>query len=297
MYYDAVSRPSRFGATFGKPATNLQVRITSPAPGAVISRSSVLVVGEIIVPTAAEVGVTVNGIAGLVSNGQFAAKVPVDPSVTTLTATARDAAGNTGSDSIPFTVQPFVAGLFFLTASPSNGASPLSVNLRASFLGQATDYHWDTDGNGAIDISGPNLADLTQQYLVPGLYFPTVIVTNNQGAQFAESVPVLVYSQSELVALLQTKWGSIKDALRQGNVEGALNFVAEESRDRYRGIFNTLNSSLPQVDSILTNIQFGAVRENEVEFAMLRVSTDGVERSFYILFVRDNDGIWRLRTF
>ena len=241
---------------------------------------------------------TVNGIVGSVSNGQFAALVPVDSSVTGLTATAIDAQGaSLGTDTVPVTVQPPTTEILFLNASPANGPAPLQVNLRASFLGPTTNYQWDVDGNGTIDVQGPTLTEITQEYLTPGLYFPTVIVADSQGTQFTETVPVLVFSQAEVVALLQAKWQGLKDALRSGDIEGALKFIAEESRDRYRGIFNTVSSKLPQVDSILTDIQLGSIRQNEAEFAILRTSADGVERSFYILFVLDNDGIWRLRVF
>jgi len=50
------------------------------------------------------------------------------------------------------------------------------------------------------------------------------------------------------------------------------------------------------IDSILTDIQLVAVRGNEAEFQMLRIS-QGVEVSFHFLFIRDNDGIWRLKAF
>jgi hypothetical protein len=297
MYYDAVSRQSRFGATFGPPTSALQVRITSPAPGPIINRSSVVVTGDVNFATGPEIGVLVNGLPALVSNNQYAVKVPVDTSITSLTAVARDSAGNTGSDTVSVTVQSPTAQKLFLTPSPSNGAAPLEVSLRTSFLGPVVNYQWDTNGDGIIDLQVPNSPEVIQQYLAPGIYFPTVFVTDSQGGQFAESAVVLVVSAQELVALIQNKWQSLKDALRNGNVDGALSFIAEESRDRYRGIFNAVSSRLPQVDTILTNIQIGAIRGNEAEFTMLRVSSDGVERSFYVLFVRDNDGIWRLRMF
>jgi hypothetical protein len=70
-----------------------------------------------------------------------------------------------------------------------------------------------------------------------------------------------------------------------------------DSRDRYRAIFNAVGAGLSGVDSILTNIQLVVIRTNEVEFAMLRTGADNVERSYYIQFVLDNDGVWRLRMF
>jgi hypothetical protein len=61
MYYNAMSRASRFGATFGSPPTSVQIRIISPAPGTVINASSVLVTGSFNASPASEVGIKVNG--------------------------------------------------------------------------------------------------------------------------------------------------------------------------------------------------------------------------------------------
>ncbi|MBI3455808.1 MAG: hypothetical protein HY002_08470 [Candidatus Rokubacteria bacterium] len=83
-----------------------------------LTRFPVLVQGTVTVPAGTEVGVTVNGVVAAVSGGGFAALVPVDPSVSSLTATGADATGATGSDSIPVSVQapaePRVDGLWRL---------------------------------------------------------------------------------------------------------------------------------------------------------------------------------------
>ena len=214
--------------------------------------------------------------------------------VTNLTATATDANGAVGTDTIAVTVQPAAAELLFLTPSPASGVAPLQVNLRASFLGPATNYQWDVDGNGTIDLQGPALAEVTHEYLTPGLYFPTVTVTDHQGSQFTETVPLLVYSQSEVVALLQTKWQGFKDALRAGNVSCALQFVTQRSRNRYQGVFQNLTAPFSAIDQVLTNIQFVQFRGQTAEFEMLRTDERG-ELSYLVRFVIDQDGIWRIK--
>ena len=95
------------------------MRITSPAPGSIVTAHEVLVRGTYPSSFGLDVGVTVNGVRGPAGGGQFAALVPVDPQVTQLTAVAKDAAGTTlDDDTIPITVQ----------AAPDETA----VSLRAS---------------------------------------------------------------------------------------------------------------------------------------------------------------------
>ena len=82
------------------------VSITSVAPGMVINDYSVLVRGFVNVPSGKEIGVAVNGHVAFVDSGQFAVHVPLDETVTALTAVVKDALDNTlGSQTIPVTVQ------------------------------------------------------------------------------------------------------------------------------------------------------------------------------------------------
>ena len=45
----------------------------------------------------------------------------------------------------------------------------------------------------------------------------------------------------------------------------------------------------------MTEIHKVAIREDTAEYAMLR-PRDGKTLSFFVEFIRDGDGIWRLRT-
>ncbi len=263
-----------------------------------IDTSTVLVQGLVDAQPGTEVGVTVNGVVGLLSEGEFAALVPVNQNVTSLTAIATDAAGPTASDSIPIAVEPliFEPSLLF-RPSPAIGTAPLTVSFTLTSLEPIVQVDLDLEGNGAVDFQETTLEGQTFTYNSPGLFFPTATATDNVGGTDTATALVQVLDIDDLNVLLQSKWTSITDSLRQGNIDHALANIAEESRERYDGIFTTLSSELSQIDSILTDIQLVAVRGNEAEYTMLRIGTGGVERSFYILFVRDNDGIWRLRSF
>ena len=274
-----------------------RIRITSPAQGSLIDRPVVLVRGEVGSPTAVELGVSVNGTPALVGSGQFAALVPVEPGAQTLTAILSGAGVPVGQDAVSVQVVPNPgAQRILLTASPRSGAAPLTVTMRAAAPWAVADYRWDADGDGVVDQSGPALTQVNVHYQAPGLYVPRVSVRDTQGAVVSEEVPILVVELAAAVALLEAKWHELKDALRGGNVAGALQLVAESRRDRYREILQNLSVPLSQVDLILTDLRFVQFRDNTVEFEMLRTDERG-RLSYLVRFVVDADGIWRLKDF
>ena len=273
------------------------IRITSPSQGSLIDRAVVLVRGEVGSPTAAELGVSVNGTPALVGSGQFAALVAVGPGTQTLTASLSGAGVALGQDAVSVQVVPNPgAKRILLTASPRSGAAPLTVTLRAAAQGAVADYQWDADGDGVVDRSGAALNQVDVHYLTPGLYVPKVSVRDTQGAVVSEEIPILVVEHTAVVALLEAKWRELKDALRGGNVAGALQLVAESRRDRYREIFQNLTVPPSQVDLLLTDLRFVQFRDNTVELEMLRTDERG-QLSYLVRFVVDVDGIWRLKDF
>jgi hypothetical protein len=103
LYYDAVSRPSRFGATFTS-GGGVLVRITSPAPDTLVERPAIYVFGEASAPAGIQ-SITVNGIAAQANDGLFVTLIPLASGGNLITATLVDLAGNTASDSIAVTRQ------------------------------------------------------------------------------------------------------------------------------------------------------------------------------------------------
>jgi len=273
----------------------LGVAITSPLPGSVIDTSTVLVEGFIDALPGTEVGVTVNGVVAEVNNRLFAVLVGLELGNNVIAAIAVDSSGNSATDTLSIDVLDPQEEPLRLLASPSTGLVPLTIELRPfSLLDRPIVlFEYDFEGDGIVDLSSAAFDGVSHTYTQEGLFFPTLTATDDLGSKTGATTIVNVFALPDLVA----KWDDMKDALRIGDIDRALSFIAEESRERYEGIFTALISELSLIESILTDIQLLAVRGNQAEFVMLRTGADGVERSFYILFVRDNDGIWRLRTF
>ncbi|MFQ5803955.1 MAG: PKD domain-containing protein [Candidatus Methylomirabilales bacterium] len=271
------------------------VTITDPPDGSTVTTNSVLVRGTV-EADGEEVGVTVNGFAAAVQGNTFAFLLPVTPGAITITAVATTAAGATASESVEITVATPPTPTLTLHASPASGVAPLTVVFALLGAPVPTAIDLDLDGDGAVDFSGPTLEGQTFIYPQPGLFFPTVTVTDSQGNQFTGSTLVQVDDEAAIDALLQAKWTGMKDALGAGDIPLALTHIAFRSRPRYDEAFRAIEARLPDIDTILTNVTLVEVRNGVATYEATRTDV-GVEKLFDIRFVIDEDGIWRIEAF
>lgn len=276
-------------------AQTLQVAIITPADGTTVAAGLVLISGSI-QATETDVGVTVNGAPAAVQGNSFAALVPVTPDTMTLTAVATTASGITAGHSVAITVAPVSAPIAMLLANPQSGVAPLTVAF--SLLGAApgATIRIDFDGDGTVDLTGSSLDGQVFTYPTPGLYFPMVTITDAQRNQVITRVLVQVYDRAALDALLQTKWTALKDALRNGDIGKALGLIALTDREGYLPLLIALGPQLSHIDTILTNISAVSFDGERAEYQMIRIE-NGIRISHFILFVKDADGIWRLKFF
>ena len=274
------------------------VTITEPADGTTVPEGTILVRGTV-EADGEEIGVTVNDVIAAVQGNTFAAFLPVTPDTTTLTAVATTASGATGSGTIGLTVTPASDQDFIirLRPNPPGGVAPLRVAF--SLLGGPvpTAIHLDLVGDGAIDFSGPSLDGQAFTYDHPGIYFPTVTLTDADGNQFSTGAVVEVDDQAALDTFLQAKWAGIKDALRAGDVAGAVTFIHSEARATYQAQLTRISlATLATIDQYMTPIQLVEVGPGGAQYEMLR-DRNGQTLSFAVWFQRDQDGLWRLRRF
>lgn len=274
--------------------SGISVRIGEPAEDARIPAGAILVRGQVGAGEG-EVGVSVNGIPAAVLGTRFAVLVTVSRDATSLTAVATSAGGMTDSHSIPIVVSATQIQTIALSVTPATGVAPLAVSF-SLFGAPPGTIALDFDGNGIVDFTGPALEGQTFTYTQPGLYLPTVVVTDTQGSQFVVRGVVQVYDQTSLDVSLQAKWSAMRDALRRGDIEGALQFIASDSRGEFRGDFAALTTFLPTFSAVLEDIRLVAVHDTHIEYELLSAE-NGMSFSYYVEFIRDADGTWRIAFF
>jgi hypothetical protein len=273
------------------------VEITSPAPGSAINSFTVLVQGTLNVPFGTEVGVTVNGVIAAAQGGVFAVVVPVTPDTTSLTAVATTAAGTTSSHSVNVNVSSAPGPSITLNVSPKSGVTPMVTlyTIRSDFVPAQVEL--DVDGDGTVDYTaGAEFNGVSFILSQPAIYVATATVTDSLGNVFIANAVVNVYDRDKLDTRLQTKWSGMKDALRNGDVGSAVNFISIRERTGYEEMLTALGAQTANIDQILTNISFVEQQNARIEYEMLRTDS-GVTVSHFVLFAIDDDGIWRLNFF
>ncbi|MBI4525733.1 MAG: hypothetical protein HY695_18200 [Deltaproteobacteria bacterium] len=273
----------------------LSVRITEPAEGATVPSGPLLVRGNV-EAGGAEVGVLVNGFPAAVQGNNFVALVPVILDITSLTATATTQNGTSVTQSTSISVTEEMTSSALLYASPTSGLAPLTVDFSLFSNWVPVQVDLDADGDGIIDFSGATLESLPFTFVQSGVYVATARVTDSEGNQSTATTLIQVYEASALDSVLQAKWLGMKDALRVGDINTGLVSIALSARDDYRELFTALTPQLGNIDQILLDISLVSVNDRRAEYEMIRVE-DGLRLSYFVLFVVDDDGIWRVKFF
>jgi hypothetical protein len=287
----AASESIRITVTAG-----LAINITTPTNGATVPSGQLIVRGSITNPTGGEIGLTVNGFPAWIQENTFTALVSVAPETTSLTASATSRNGTTATHMIKIGLSESSIPALMLHASPISGAAPLTVIFTLLTDFQTTHVSLDADGNGEIDYNSPQLNKQIFTFTDPGVYVAMSTAFDAQGNQFGADAIIQVFDSSQLDIILKAKWVAMKDGLRVGNIELALNEIVARSRSRYEEAFQIIATQLPNIDQILPNISLVRIGNLSAVYEAIRMD-DGWGMSFEVRFAIDGDGIWRMETF
>jgi hypothetical protein len=282
--------------TFTTPPITLT--ITSPLNTATINRPDVMVTGTVTNATGNETGVTVNGIVATVYNGQFFVNhVPLQDGSNTITVTATDTAGKAASTSVTanaVTTFPYIT----LNANIESGISSLTTyfSVSTSIPNAAVSYQMDYEGDGVIDYTGTNFDNISHLFTAEGVYYPTVAVTDSQGITYTDTIAIVDLNATEINALLGTKWEAMKAALTNQDVNGASSIFLSSSQEKYQYIFSNLLEQLPDIAANMRSIEMVYVEAGVAQYRIKKIEDVG-EVTYYIYFVLDENGLWKIRQF
>ncbi len=278
----------------------ITITITSPLDGESISRDDILVKGTVTNTTGNETGVTVNGVVATVYGNQFIANhVPLTEGSNTIIISATDTAGNIATTSI--TVNAVTTGNYIrLTSNIESGISPLEVTLKVDGT-----FSFDESIIGGTGPAQPEfLYTSADEYrikmTVEGIYYLTVSVTDINNVTYTDTIAIVVLNKSELDTLLRGKWEGMKGAMAAKNINEAVGYLIGESREQYSQAFNYLLDSLPDIANSMQNIEIIYLKGTVSKYRIRRIQiieNTSQEITYYIYFVKDNDGIWKLEKF
>jgi hypothetical protein len=274
----------------------ITVTITSPLDGATLSHADITVSGTITNAQGNETGVVVNGtIATLNGNNFVANNIPLIEGSNTIAATATDTTGNTSSTSLGINLQTPVHYIR-LTSNIESGISPLETTFRIE-----GSFSFD---ESSIFVTGPtqpefiesDVDEYTFRLTMEGIYYFTANVTGPDGLAYEDTIAINVIDQPEIDTLLQNKWTSLTNNLRDSKIQHALLWITSESQKVYEEIFNALIDQLPFIMS--TEIEFNLISiHNGIATYDLVTKEDGRNLSYEVIFITDSNGIWKIHEF
>lgn len=287
----------------------LDVAITSPTPGSTVNKARTLVQGGI-ANASGETGVVLASvgsageIAGLaqVQGNLFAGLVPLQVGENTLIATATDACGYRVSKEVVVHTDQMQDNVR-LNAWPDSGVLPtggagleITLETSTSLPSPAARYDWDFDGNGTMEQSGSDLVKVIASYQAPGLYLPSVTVTDTLGNIYKDTAVVLILSQVEMDVLLQGKWADMQTALVSGDINAALRNFEGGQESKYKRAFEKLKGKFAGIFTAEEQLDFVSAYGSRIEYE--NIVTEGDKAfSYPIIFVRDENGLWKIRQF
>jgi hypothetical protein len=272
--------------------TPVSVTIEAPSSGTSVASDSVIVTGSF--QGALNTGVTVNGVVALIAGDRFYAQVPLQPGSNLLTATAATPDGFTATQAIGVTSEG--TGAISVTSSPPYGLAP----FRASFeLRYGTEFvirriDADFNGDGVIDFSASDLpAALEYAYATPGLYTARFTFTDDRDIPHMVSAIVQAEDPARLDQRLRAVWANFLQAAGDRNRNAVMNALSVSAREVYGPVYDELASALPQIVASFSAPQSSTLTSTVGEYAVNR-TIDGANRIFFIYFLRDGDGVWRI---
>ena len=301
--------PSTFTNGIVVPSSNNTVLIASPSDGSTITGPKTIIKGAMdnTIPVMGVIAQVVNSLGTttypVAVNGKyFAAQVPLAADSNTLKVIATDQNNVQHQASITVTgvTQTNTVDLY---ASPNtgimtlkqNGQTTLDVILSAtpSLQNSVASYAWDFNGTGSSELTCYNHANVTVNYQQTGLYLTQVAVMDTAGNTNKDTAIVNVVNSIDIDNICKAIWNNVKNALNSNNIPIALSNIASRSRNTYSDNFNLLQSHLQEIASDMNDVNIVRVKDNAAEYEM-RKTEGGVEHAYYVKFVKDEDGVWRL---
>ncbi len=277
----------------------INLTITSPLNGDSIEKPFTMVKGTWSNILGLETGITVNGQVAMVYGNEFVAnQVPLEEGENTISVNAVDTEGNTFETSIG--VNAVTGGKYvILTADEVGGVSPFEtkITIDSSFDMVNPILSYINTPTGTVEfIDIPSITEYLIRMTGPGIYYFIAEATDDQNNVFKDSIGVVVSDANSLDALFQSKWNALSNALSIGDIGKSVSIISTVKRQMFQYNFELLSDYLAEIAGGLQNIELVKIDERTAEYRMW-AEEDGEMYSWYILFVKDTDGIWRLEFF
>jgi hypothetical protein len=282
------------------PRAPLVLSIDSPEAGANLSKSKIMVKGTVSQENGLETGVVVNGRIAVVTGNHFISnRVPLEEGQNQITAVATDINGNTETASLTVNVT-LPKHYIRLTANIESGIAPLETILTLDTSLDPARLSVTYTGPADVEFLSTSENEYRVRLDVEGTYFFTAEGTDPAGVSYSDTVALSVLSKVALDTLLRGKWEGMRQKLGSQNLQEALAYFVGEKKELYNEVFTALYQKLPEIVQEMQDIQLVYAEDSAVKYRIRRNEFHAgqtVDITYYIYFVRDMDGLWRIYRF
>jgi Big-like domain-containing protein/glucodextranase-like protein len=267
------------------PVTAISITITSPAANAVINSNNTVVTGRIVAPANSGVNVNDTG-ASVDGSGNFTVLISLVGGVNTITAKLATTDGTVLTQSISVTATG-AASPYTVGADPLIGIAPLTVVFKlANPTGSAAVVNSNVFGSFVLPAGSTATGSLS---FPAGVFVPTFTFNGT----FTHSMVVESRDATQMDQMFRSIWSSLNAALVGGDKTTALRYFNGKAQQKYGPVFDVLLPFMSEIVASYSTLARSSITADLGTYAVVRVD-NGVRRIYFIYFMRDPDGVWRI---
>ncbi len=267
----------------------LQVALATPTNNATLTGNNVQVSGTFQGP--ANSGILVNGVIASTDANNFYATVPLTPGSNAITATITTLAGTTATQTVNVTSDG-IAPALQISADHLEGIAPLTVNFTLRNTG-TVDLTVQFSGDTPFVVPAGNSGTGSATFTVAGAYPFTVTSTDANNNTTTQNLTVVVNDPIRMDAKFQAIWDGMNNAVVAGDKATALGYLSVSAQAKYGEVFDALQANYQQIVASFSQPMRMDVSSNLGEYAIRR-TINGVNTIFFVYYLRDVTGVWKL---
>jgi plastocyanin len=276
-------------------STPIDIQILYPIDGASLNRPDTMVRGTFANTSGRETGITVNGKVAMVYGNEFVVNhLPLEEGSNTITAIATDVDGysQTATANVTATLPEHYIRI---SANIEAANAPLETALRIGGTFSIDESTLNYAGPGTVDFLETEADAYRVGMVDEGIYYFTTEVIHDT-VTYTDTIAIVVVDASALDALLQQKWADMRTKLSNSDITGALNYFSEGTKPIFEYNFILLSGHIGEIIAGMQGITLVKIEDNQAVYNLLG-EQGGQTFSFYLLFQKTGDGIWRIVNF
>jgi hypothetical protein len=181
-----------------------------------------------------------------------------------------------------------------VVAGPAQGIGPLTITFTVNnrTRNAISSIQADFLGTGFFINVGTN-PQISRVFTAPGTFQANFIITDSTGATFRPSAVYVIDDATQIDQTLRSIWSGFMRALSAGDASQAAQYFNAGAQRKYGPVLSRLQPNLPGIVASFTAPQVASVSSDLGEYVVGR-TINGVKQIFFIYFLRDVDGVWRL---